>query len=317
MKLHRPFPALLLFAFAIPIYGQVQPRPDIDSLLNAASEALDHYQQLAPGIRCEDATTAALRDTCKIGLEDLGTRVQKAKAEITHYRRLSTPEAVDLFNAYESFRRVMEPLVILALTLEPELWGEHNQQLFAKIYNSFVKKVAWFGGVVGDTLKDAGECGAPMTGIALCLSPGRGTLEVRNIAVKDVVLNLGTMEANGMRQYPTAITLLLKDAHGVEHRARLAEPVGVIGGRIDTLIVPLPSGASFMLPLDVFGSRPWYASGQVEDFKPDPTKQYTLQAQFTGKGVSQAEANLDLKGVTLMPFWTGAVVSNVATIGPK
>jgi len=80
MKLHRPFPALLLFAFAIPIYGQVQPRPDIDSLLNAASEALDHYQQLAPGIRCEDATTAALRDTCKIGLEDLGTRVQKSQS---------------------------------------------------------------------------------------------------------------------------------------------------------------------------------------------------------------------------------------------
>ena len=65
---------------------------------------------------------------------------------------------------------------------------------------------------MGDTLKDAGECGAPMTGIALCLSPGRGTLEVRNIAVQEI-LNLGTMEANGMRQYPTAITLLLKDAH--------------------------------------------------------------------------------------------------------
>ncbi len=317
MKLRQRFPALLLIALAIPIYGQVQPQPDIDSLLKAASKALDHYQQLAPGIRCEDATKVELRDACKIGLEDLGTRVQEAKAEITHYRRLSAPQVVDLFNAYESFRRVMEPLVILDLTPEPELWGEHNQQLFAKIYNSFVKIVGWFGGVVRDTLNDVGKCGAPITGIALCLSPGRGTLEVRNIGAKDAVLNLGTMEANGMRQYPTAITLLLKDAHGVEHHARLAEPVGLIGGRIDALIVPLPSGASFMLPLDVFRSRPWYASGQVEDFKPDPTKQYTLQAQFTGRGVSQAEANLDLKGVALMPFWTGAVVSNVAAIGTK
>jgi len=111
----------------------------------------------------------------------------------------------------------MEPLVILDLTPEPELWVNTINSSSPRSTTAFVKKVAWFGGVVGDTLKDAGECGAPMTGIALCLSPGRGTLEVRNIAVKDVVLNLGTMEANGMRQYPTAITLLLKD--GTRRRA--------------------------------------------------------------------------------------------------
>jgi hypothetical protein len=315
MRLYGPFPALLLFAFAIPIYGEVQPRPDIDSLLNAASKALERYQQVAPSIHCEDATKVELRDACKITVEGLGIRVQEAQAEIARYRQLSTPEPVDLFDAYEIFRRVMDPLVILDLTPEPELWGEHNQQLFAEVYNSFVKIVGWFGGVVRDTLHDVGKCGAPVSGIALCLSPGRGTLEVRNTGEKDAVLNLGTMVGNGTWQYPTAITLLLRDANGKQHRAKLAEPVGVIGGRLDALIVPLPRGASLKLPLDVSWSRPWYASGRLEDFKPDLKKHCALQAQFIGKGVSQAETNLDLKGLALMPFWTGAVASNIAAIG--
>jgi hypothetical protein len=133
MKLHQRFFALLLFALAIPIYGQVQPQPDIDSLLKAANKALDHYHQVAPGIHCEQATTAEFRDARKITVEGLGTRVQEAKAEIARYRQLSSRQVDDLFDAYEIFRRVMEPLVILSLTPEPELWGEHNQQLFAEV----------------------------------------------------------------------------------------------------------------------------------------------------------------------------------------
>jgi hypothetical protein len=141
-------------------------------------------------------------------------------------------------------------------------------------------------------------------------------LEVRNTGPKDAVLNLGIMLANGARQYPTAITLVLTDAEGKEHHAELAEPAGVIGGRLDPFIVPLPSGASLKLPLHISKCF-WYASGQLEDFEPDPPKHYTLQAQFTGKGVSQDQANLDVKGIALMPYWTGAVVSNAVVIGPK
>lgn len=69
--------------------------------------------------------------------------------------------------------------------------------------------------------RTTGECGLPVGGIALCLSAsaetGAGTLEVRNAGPNDVVLNLGVMLANGMRQYATAITLLLTDA---EHEQR-------------------------------------------------------------------------------------------------
>jgi hypothetical protein len=60
-----------------------------------------------------------------------------------------------------------------------------------------------------------------------------------------------------------------------------------------------------------------YVSGHIEDFRPDPTKRYTVQAQFTGEGVNQAEANLDVKGIALMPYWTGTLVSNTVASAPK
>ena len=66
MKLHRLLPALLLSAFTIPVCGQARPLSEVDSLLNAASKALDHWQQLAPDIHCEDATQTQFRDACKI-----------------------------------------------------------------------------------------------------------------------------------------------------------------------------------------------------------------------------------------------------------
>src|SRR5437870_7169489 len=64
-------------------------------------------------------------------------------------------------------------------------------------------------------------CGAVVEGIALCLAPsaqsGSVTLELRNTAPKDAILNLGIMLANGARQYPSAISLTLTDARGKVH----------------------------------------------------------------------------------------------------
>jgi hypothetical protein len=156
MKLRRLFTPFLLFAFVIPLCAQVQSRSEIDSLLQAANKALDHYQQLAPGIHCEEATKAEFRDTCKIGLETLEERVQEARTEIARYRRSSAPPAVNLFDAYEIFRRVMVELE--DLNSLPDFYGERNQQLFAEAYNTFVKITAWFGGVVRDSIRDAEKC---------------------------------------------------------------------------------------------------------------------------------------------------------------
>jgi len=152
MKPHLLFAVSLMFALAIPAHG----REPIDPLLQAASKALDHYQQLAPGIHCEDATTKALRDACKISLDDLKSRVQEAKAEIARYRRLPNPQAVDLFDTYQVFRRVMDE--VETLNFAPGFYGEHHQQLFAEAYNTFVKITGWFGGVLRETIDDAGKC---------------------------------------------------------------------------------------------------------------------------------------------------------------
>jgi hypothetical protein len=90
------FPTLFVFAFVIPGCGQVRSRSEVDSLLKAAIAALDHYQQIAPGIHCEEATQAEFRHACKIALEGLEERVQESKAEIARYRRGSSPRVVDL-----------------------------------------------------------------------------------------------------------------------------------------------------------------------------------------------------------------------------
>jgi hypothetical protein len=160
--------------------------------------------------------------------------------------------------------------------------------------------------------RSAGECGIPVHGLTLCLSPsdepGRLWLVVRNAEANDTVLNLGAMLANGARQYATAVTLTLRDLAGKEHHGVLAEPA-LVGGRLDPFVVPLPKGASLKLPL-IITRYALDASGGTEDFRPDPKQSYTVQAQFTGKVVSQAEVNLDSKGLALMPYWTGAVVSN-------
>lgn len=174
-------------------------------------------------------------------------------------------------------------------------------------------------GTSGQQSTDTGRCGTPVGGIALCLSRSAGlggvTLELRNTGPKDAILDLGIMLANGARQYPTAITLTFRDEIGKEHHGVLTEP-GLVAGRLDPFIVPLPNHASLKLALDI-SKYTLYASGQIEDSRPDPTKRYTLQAQLTGKGVNQTEANLDMKGIALMPYWTGTLVSNKVTTAPK
>ncbi len=156
MKLRRLFAPFLLFAFVMPACGQVQSRSEVDSLLEAANKALDHYQHLAPSIHCDEATKMEFRDACKIELETLEERVEEAKAKIARYRQSSRPQVVDLFDTYEIFRRVM--IELEALNSLPDFYGGRNQQLFAEAYNTFVKVTGWFGGVVRDNIQDAEKC---------------------------------------------------------------------------------------------------------------------------------------------------------------
>jgi hypothetical protein len=77
---------------------------------------------------------------------------------------------------------------------------------------------------------------------------------------------------------------------------------------VDPLVVPLPVGAVFSIPVNL--DRYWAVASAEFDYKPKPGS-YALEAQFTGKGVSQQGANLDLPGIALMPYWQGTVTSNL------
>ena len=131
-------------------------------------------------------------------------------------------------------------------------------------------------------------------------------VELHNIADHDLILNLGMMLANGRRQYADAIILTIVDPQGKTRQFALKGPAG-IAGRWDPLIVPLPVASAFSIPIDL--DKYWSAASQEFDYK-FARGTYLLQAQFTGKGVSQQEANPDVKGLALMPCWTGTATSN-------
>jgi hypothetical protein len=154
MKSHQLFP-LLLFVFAFPCHGQVQPQPWEGSLLLAVSDALDHYDQLAPDIHCEDATEKTLRDSCKIVLEMLGKDVKDAKEKIAHYNQVSDPQLADLFDIYQVLQQIMEG--IDNLSYASELYGEHNSVLFADAYNHLTKIDSWFGSAIRDAIQETGK----------------------------------------------------------------------------------------------------------------------------------------------------------------
>jgi hypothetical protein len=114
------------------------------------------------------------------------------------------------------------------------------------------------------------------------------------------------MLANGRKQYPNHIVLIVTDSQGKARRFDLREP-GAIGDRADPLIVPLPVGSTFSIPVDL--DKYWAAASEEFDYKLKPGT-YFLEAQFDGRGVTQQEANLDVKGIALMPYWIGSVTSN-------
>ena len=121
----RLLPLLLVFAFTGALPGQVPSKARIDSLLQAASNALDHYQTLPPSIRSNHANEKTLRDSCNGVLEMLGREVHDAKKNIARYRALTAPQSVDLFDIYEIFQKLMEETSDLGYV--GDLYGETHR----------------------------------------------------------------------------------------------------------------------------------------------------------------------------------------------
>jgi hypothetical protein len=80
-----------------------------------------------------------------------------------------------------------------------------------------------------------------------------------------------------------AIVLTLRDTHGKSRPLQLREPFP-IAGRVDPFVLPLPAGATFSIPVD-FDKYLVMPRPEESDFRLQAGT-YTLEAQFTGKGVS-------------------------------
>ena len=80
-----------------------------------------------------------------------------------------------------------------------------------------------------------------------------------------------------------AIVLTLRDTHGKSRPLQLREPF-TVAGQVDPLVLPLPAGATFSIPVD-FDKYLVMPRPEESDFRLQAGT-YTLEAQFTGKGVS-------------------------------
>ncbi len=134
-------------------------------------------------------------------------------------------------------------------------------------------------------------------------------ISLENISKEDVVINLGFMLANGKRQYPIGLHLLLTDSGGITHEFHYFPPEAGIAGRVDQFIVPLPAGSIYQLrcPLNRFMQKdaPFGLIGPG---------QYTLAASFEGRSVTQHETNMDMVGLSLTQYWTGTINSGKISI---
>lgn len=122
----------------------------------------------------------------------------------------------------------------------------------------------------------------------------------QNIGPKDALLNLGIMV--GGFQEPCAIRLILTDPNTqtkeILYRSRR---VGLIRGRVDDFVVALPSGATYVLRVNL-------AQLSAYPILELRSGRYRLAARFEGKGPQFL--NLDTPGIGGWPFWKGIAQSN-------
>jgi hypothetical protein len=153
---------------------------------------------------------------------------------------------------------------------------------------------------------------APIQGLQLSIfrnsteppvaGPPKLRVELRNTGKNDLILNLGMMLAKGRKQYAKAIVLILTDSEGKSRTFDLREPA-IVAGRVDPMVVPLPIGATYSLPIDL--NNYWPAASKEFEYKLRGA--YTIEAKFSGEKVP---ARQDL---LLALYWIGAVTSNRLT----
>lgn len=145
--------------------------------------------------------------------------------------------------------------------------------------------------------------GEKANGLRIGVRVVAGRLEaILQNAGKDVVLNVGIMLANGARQYPSAIRVVAIDPKGQEH-SLVIQPA-FVAGRLDPLVVPLPAGARYIVPLDLGAA---VVQGKGDRLAPGS---YRIHVAYKGTRVQKAAVR-DMPGMALMNYWQGSIRSAV------
>ena len=188
------------------------------------------------------------------------------------------------------------------------------------------------------------EWGEPENGLQLSLVPANGSpasskgfqfrVEIRNVGSNDLLLKLGGMLANGQRQYPNALSLLITNPKGEAIECGFPGPFAVAGW-VGPFILPLPADASFVLPVDLEKwTQNWKSCFAPHAYIPLnlASGKYTLRAQYTAKiqkdhhfapwsgqivpsvppipGTPTSTAEIQWAGQILLPAWIGTATSN-------
>jgi hypothetical protein len=127
---------------------------------------------------------------------------------------------------------------------------------------------------------------------------------LHNNGKQPLTLNLGYAFPYG-KQYPDAIHLWLTDARGKTLVLQLKG--GVIGGRAEAMVIPLPPDATFDLPIAL---EDYWAPKEKTWNLELPPGQYKLRAEYTGLDAFHQPVNHTTRRTALMPDWTGTASSN-------
>jgi hypothetical protein len=160
---------------------------------------------------------------------------------------------------------------------------------------------------IGDHLRwGAASVGVEMSLTFSASDNSEFELAFRNIGERDVMLNLGSMLANGKVQLPDRVTIDLTDAQGKNRRFRFSDPNhGGVAGRMDDYIIPLRAGSMYTLTLKL--NQFWCPETKEFGISLLPGKN-ELTAKFEGSSANLI--NLDTPGIKLMNFWLGKLESN-------
>lgn len=129
---------------------------------------------------------------------------------------------------------------------------------------------------------------------------------IENTGTADVVLNLGSMLANGKVMLPSSVRLVLTDSSGQTKELHYFDRrYPGVAGRVDDFTVALRIGSIYT----ILATMDHYWSPSNKEFgAPLPPGRYRILARFQGEGAHTT--NSDMPGMALMNFWRGTVQSN-------